>query len=158
MKAHTPEARAPLFDRLIDRDRWLSRESVPLRTLDRRGLEESVRRELERLFNTRCPVPAPRLEGRERTVIDYGIPDLSGYSALRTEDCEALARQMRRAIAAYEPRLAEVRVQLEPSVGDALVMTGSITALLRIGSVAEPVSFTTLFQMKEGEVEVHAGA
>lgn len=150
------EVRTPLFDRLVDRDPWLRREARPLRTLDRRGLKESVSRELERLFNTRCPLPAHRLEGRRRTVIDYGIPDLSGYSARRFEDCEALAEQMRRAIAAYEPRLAEVKVHLEPDPDNVLALTGQIEAVLLTGSVPEPVSFTTLFQLKEGEVSVHA--
>ena len=37
----------PLFDRLVDRDRFLRHELRSMRTLDRRGVKESVRRELE---------------------------------------------------------------------------------------------------------------
>jgi type VI secretion system protein ImpF len=152
------QARMPLFDRLVDRDPRLRREARPLRALDRRGLRESVRRELERLFNTRCPVPAHRLAGRLRTVLDYGIPDLSGYSARNPEDRERLADALRRAVEAYEPRLADVRIQLEAVPGDDLALAGRIQALLVADSVPEPVSFLTVLQLKEGEVEVHAGS
>src|SRR6266852_2309925 len=85
------EVRMPLFDRLVDRDPRLAREERPLRTLDRGGLYESVRRELERLLNTRCPFPAHQLGGHERSVIDYGIPDFAGFSARSFADREQLA-------------------------------------------------------------------
>ncbi len=163
------EVRMPLFDRLVDRQPELRREVRPLRTLDRRGvrvsgrvseqesLRESVRRELQRLFNTRCPVPAHRLAGRLRTVLDYGIPDLTGFSPRSHEDRERLAEALRRAVEAYEPRLAEVRVTLEPDPRDELSLAGRIQAVLVVDSVPEPVSFLTVLQLKEGEVEVHAG-
>src|ERR1700730_10032726 len=152
------EVRTPLFDRLVDRDPRLQREERPLRTLDRGGLYESVRRELERRLNTRCPLPAHRLAGRERSVIDYGIPDFSGLSARSFADREQLAELLRQAVAAFEPRLAEGRVRLEPAPGDDLALPGRIEALLRVGAVPEPVSFVTVLQLKEGEVRVHASA
>lgn len=151
------EVRKPLFDRLIDRDHRLRWEARPLRTLGRRELKESVRAELVQLFNTRCPVPAHRLSGRPRTVIDYGIPDLSGFSARSVEDRGRLEDILRRAVEAYEPRLAEVRVHLEPLAGDVLALSGSIEAVLVFDSVREPVSFLTVLQMKNGEVQVHGG-
>jgi type VI secretion system protein ImpF len=152
------DVRTPLFDRLVDRDPRLRREVRPLRTLDRRGLRESVCRELERLFNTRCPIPAHRLAGRPRTVLDYGIPDLSGFSPRSEEDRGRLADILRRAVEAYEPRLAGVRVRLDPAPGDDLALSGSIHAILITDSVPEPVSFLTVLQLKEGEVQVHAGS
>ena len=47
----------------------------------RTTLADSIGRELERLFNTRVPVAAGRLERRPATVMDYGIPDLSLFPA-----------------------------------------------------------------------------
>jgi type VI secretion system protein ImpF len=152
------EVRTPLFDRLVDRDPRLRREVRPMRTLDRRGLKESVRRELELLFNTRCPFPAHRLAGRERSVIDYGIPDFSIFSARSFEDRERLAELLRRAVEAFEPRLAGVRVYIEPVPGDDLTLAGRIEAILVADPVAEPVLFETVLQMRESKVEVHAGA
>lgn len=154
----TIEVRAPLFDRLVDRDPRQQRELRPQRTLGRAGLRESVRQELVRLLNTRCPIPAHRLGGRERSVVDYGVPDFSGLSARSYEDRGRLAETLRQAVVAFEPRLAEVRVRLEPVPGDDLTLAGRIEALLRTGAVPEPVSFMTVLQIKEGEVAVELAA
>ena len=144
----------PLFDRLVDRDLLLGRELVQMRTLDRRGARESVRRELEQLFNTRCPIPAHRLASRPRTVIDYGIPDFSTFSARDPKDLGRLAVILRKAIEDYEPRLANVKVEIDPIAGNDFRLTGMIYADLVIDGVPEPVLFTTALQMKEGSVEV----
>ena len=125
-----------------------------MRTLDRRGLRESVRRELEQLFNTRCPVPAHSLAGRLRTVIDYGIPDFSTFSARNVNDRGRLAVILEQAIASYEPRLANVRVEITGVPGDDFSLAGAIHADLVVDGVPEPVLFSTVLQMKEGSVEV----
>ena len=151
------EVRTPLFDRLVDKDRFLRNELRPMRTLDRRGVKESVRRELEQLFNTRCPVPSHRLVGRVRTVIDYGIPDFSTFSARNQDDWGRMAEILRRAIEIYEPRLAQVRVAVERADGDDFALVAQIEAVLVTENVPEPVSFTTVLQTKEGTAEVHAG-
>lgn len=151
------EVRTPLFDRLVDRSPKLRHEVRPSRTLDRRGLRESVRRELERLLNTRCPFPAHRLADRPRSVVDYGLPELTGFSANRVEDRERLAELIRRAVEAFEPRLAEVRVRLEPVPGDALSLAGHIDAVFQGDAVTEPVSFHTVVETRSGKVEIHAG-
>ena len=152
------EVRKPLFDRLVDRDPRLRREvGRPQRTLDRRGLRESVRLELERLFNTRCPLPAHRLADRPRSVIDYGIPELTGFSARNVEDRDRLAELFRRAIEAFEPRLEGVRVRFEPDPDDDLSLAGLIEGFLRVDAVAQPVSFHTGIETRSGKVEVHAG-
>jgi type VI secretion system protein ImpF len=133
----------PLFDRLVDRDRFLHRELRPMRTLDRRGVKESVRRELEQLFNTRCPIPAHRLAGRLRSVIDYGIPDFSTFSARNQDDWPRLAAILRDAIEVYEPRLAQVQVEVKPLKGEDFILVAHIEAVLITENVPEPVSFTT---------------
>ena len=151
------EVRMPLFDRLVDRDPRLRHELRPMRTLDRRGLRESVRRELEQLLNTRCPFPAHRLPIRERTVIDYGVPDFSVFTPRSYDDRVRLAELLRRTIEAFEPRLIDVQVTLEPDPGNDRALIGVIEAKLLTDRVAEPVSFETSMDMKEGKVEVHAG-
>lgn len=151
------EVRAPLFDRLVDRDPRWRRELRPLRTLDREGLLESVRRELARLLNTRAPLPPEELAGRQRTVIDYGVPDFANYSPASHDDRRRLAEALRQAIAAYEPRLAQVKVTVEPAPAEEGALVGRIDAVLVVEEVHEPVSFPTIFQGATGEVEVHAG-
>lgn len=150
------EIRMPLFDRLVDREPLQRREARPLRTLGRRDLKESVRRELEQLFNTRCPIPAHRLSSRPRTVVDYGIPDLSGFSARNPDDRARVAEILRRAVEVFEPRLTGVRVVVEGVPEDDFALAGRIDAILDVDLVPEPVSFLTALQLKEGGVEIHA--
>jgi len=148
------EVRTPLFDRLVDRDPTLRRELRPLRTLDRGGLKESIRRELERLLNTRSSLPADRLAARERSVIDYGVPDFSTFAARSHADRQRLAAELRRAIAVYEPRLAGVRVFLDAVPGDDFGLIGRIEATMLVGHVPQPVSFDTVLQLGDGEAAV----
>lgn len=142
----------PLFDRLIDMDPASAAEARPKRSLDRRGLRLSIRRELQRLFNTRLHLPLEALEGRERTVLEYGLPDYSHFSPLRLEDRKLLAEQVRRAVVAYEPRLSRTKVDVGPPDGDPQNLKVVITGELVIDEVAEPVSFPTVFRQGWAEV------
>jgi type VI secretion system lysozyme-like protein len=150
------EVRTPLFERLVDLDLTLRHELRPMRTLGRGGLKESVRRDLEMLLNTRTSLPASRLSLRDRSVIDYGIPDCSLYSPRSFDDRQRLAELIRRAVVAFEPRLTEVRVLVEATEGDVVSMDVRIEATLLTGTVREPVSFDTLLHSND-EVTVHAG-
>jgi type VI secretion system protein ImpF len=144
VRGRSTEVRAPLFDRLFGRETAGRSELRPAKTLDRAGLRVSVRRELGRLFNTRCPLPADDLRGRERTVIEYGLPDLSVLAPANHADRLRLASILREAIEAYEPRLADVRVTVEtpsPSPGRRQALRARIDAVLVVDDVAESVSF-----------------
>ncbi|MFL6237136.1 MAG: type VI secretion system baseplate subunit TssE [Thermoanaerobaculia bacterium] len=152
METHVP---APLFDRLVDREPQVPAEPRPLRTLDPRGLRESVRRELERMLNTRSSLPVDRLAEREElTVLEYGIPDLSAFSAANEDDQRLLTQLVARAVAAFEPRLRGVRVAFERLEDGQRSLRLRIDAELMRDEVAEPVSFPTLFGLKTGTVEV----
>lgn len=152
METYVP---APLFDRLVDREPQVPAEPRPLRTLDPRGLRESVRRELERMLNTRSSLPVDRLAGREDlTVLEYGIPDLSAFSAGNDDDQRLLMSLIARAVAAFEPRLRGVRVAFERLEDGQRSLLLRIDAELVAGEVAEPVSFPTLLGIKTGTVEV----
>jgi type VI secretion system lysozyme-like protein len=139
---------------LVDLDPRLRRELRPRRALDRNELRESVRRELGRLLNTRCPIPARLLKGRQRTVIDYGIPDFGNFSPRNPADRQRLARLVTEAIECYEPRLQQVRVELSPSAAKTGRLEGWIEAILVVDEVAEPISFPTIFQNESGEFEI----
>ena len=141
-----PGARALLFERLVDLDPRQADEQDPARVLDPQALRQSVRRELERLLNTRSPLPAEALEGRERTTLEYGVPD---FGHLQTRDTGAhrrIAEEVRRAVAAYEPRLRQVKVTVEPSAAPDRErrLAVRVDAMLVVGEVMEPVSFAGL--------------
>jgi type VI secretion system protein ImpF len=148
MPERTKHVRAPLFDRLTS----------PVRSLDRSGLLESVRRELERLLNTRTPVPAVRLAAETRTVIDYGIPDFASFSPGNPDDRQRLADLVARTIEAFEPRLRNVRVQVEEVRGEHEVLRARLDADLVAETISEPVSFPALIGLRPGTSEVYGAS
>ena len=90
--------------------------------------------------------------------VDYGVPDFTVFSARSFDDRVRLAELLRRTIETFEPRLIDVSVSLEPMPGNELSLLGYIEAKMLTDLVPEPVSFETALDMKEGKVEVHAGA
>lgn len=150
----TEGARAPLFDRLVDLDPRSQAEPRPFRTLNRRELRASVARELGRLLNTRCPIPLRFLYERERSVIDYGIPDFSFLTPQSPDDQRRLAWVLSRTVAAFEPRLRNVRVTVEQFVRDPQALLIRIDADLVVETITEPVSFPAVVHHKTGEVEL----
>lgn len=172
-------ARALLFDRLVDLHPKADKEERPLRILDREELKKSVRQELGRLLNTRCSLSLHRLGETERSVVNYGIPDFSSLSPHNADDRALIASIIGQTIAAFEPRLREVRVEVVPISDDesaALKQTNcmhdifemnesrpggegrlwvSIEALMVVGLFNEPVSFPVLLNNKNGAAEMH---
>lgn len=141
----------PLLERLVDEDISTSREQQPLRTLDVESLRESVRRELSRLLNTRCP-PVER-EGalQQRTTVNYGIPDFSPLSASNAGDMAKLAAGVEAAIQAFEPRLNSPRVTMRQVQGSPSRAEGVIQGHLVIETVKEPVSFQLALDLRDND-------
>jgi type VI secretion system lysozyme-like protein len=139
-------ARAPLFDRLVDDDPSVPYEPQPFRVLDAAGLRASVEAELDRLLNTRAPVAADEVARRERSTIDYGIPDLSYFWRQDTESESELERTIEQAIAVFEPRLLSPRATIvrPPDQRGAAII--EVSGKLAIGTVMEPVAFALPLQ------------
>ena len=154
-------ARSLIFERLVDQEpKSTLGEAQPLRILNRRELKESVRRELGRLLNTRCSIPAELLGREERTVLDYGIPDFSSLSPHSADDHRLIAGIISQTIAAFEPRLQQVRVTVERFHESERTLWIKIDAVLASESITEPVSFPVRINNKTGaaEVEEHEGS
>lgn len=146
----TSAGRVCLFDRLVDENPSRKQEAVPLSTLDHAGLRQSVTRELGRILSTRCPISGDDALSRERTVIDYGLPDLEyGGRALLPEESRRLQRLVQKTIEAYEPRLQQVHVKIirrEDAATHAKLVV-SLTAMLVTDDVREPLSFEAPLEM-----------
>jgi type VI secretion system protein ImpF len=151
----TLAARASLIDRLVDRNPRSQWEAPPLRTLDREELKESLRRDVEWLLNTHTSLPGYLIDDKELTVIDYGIPDFGLYSPANSNHQRLLAHRIRRSIEAFEPRLRNVQVTVEPEMPDEKALRIHINALLVVEPFREPVSFQTVLQGQTGKLEIH---
>jgi type VI secretion system lysozyme-like protein len=143
---------APLFDRL--RATRTPADPQLLRFGDRQAVAESVRRELEHLFNTRSPTATARYAEQPLTVIDYGIPDLLEFDPQIGTDRGRLAALLTRAICAFEPRLRQVRVVVEPAPGRPQELFARLTAKLALESLVEPAHFAVAFTRQGCQVKV----
>jgi type VI secretion system lysozyme-like protein len=127
----------PLFERLCVTPETASSDGVQ----DIPALLESVLHEVKCLLNTRLPVAAGWSDESSQTVVNYGLPDFSLLSAANPVDCQKLAALLEIKIAAFEPRLRQVRVSFEPDPSNRSVLIGAMRGVLQVASVSEPISF-----------------
>ena len=146
-----------VLERLIDLEPQKQSEPPPSRAQSVRQLKTALRRDLEWLLNTRrTPVPAgAEYEELERSLYNFGLPDLSSHSWENTHDRSRLARSIEKVLANFEPRLKEIRVlpvgELSPTQN---VMRFHIDGLLDMNPAPERVSFDTVLQLTSGEYQV----
>jgi len=104
-----------LLDRLTDHEPELAVEPRERRVLSVRGLREGVLRDLAWLLNTTNLASTgglPHLPHLHDSVLNYGLPDISGVS-MATMDPADLARAIRQAIWDFEPRLIRSTVSVK---------------------------------------------
>ncbi|WP_322401727.1 type VI secretion system baseplate subunit TssE [Massilia luteola] len=104
-----------LLDRLTDDEPDQEVESRERRVLSVRSLREGVLRDLAWLLNTTNLLSVsdvPRLPHLASTVLNYGMPDMSGAS-LANMNAADLERAIRQAIWDFEPRLIRSSVSVK---------------------------------------------
>jgi type VI secretion system protein ImpF len=95
-----------LLDRLTDLDPASRVEPEDARTMTKGQVREAVLRDLSWLLNAVKPMPdiAARYPEADDSVINYGLPPMSGTLASRI-DVTVLERTLRQAIVRFEPRV-----------------------------------------------------
>jgi type VI secretion system protein ImpF len=133
-----------ILDRLIDEDPEVSTE--PARDL-RQGLRElrnAIRRDLECLLNTRLRLrPIPKgFDQLERSLLSYGVPDLTGANLASSNARRDFLRTIETAIKRCEPRFKSVKLSYVDDVDPQ-----ERTLHFRIEAVvhAEPVPESVVF-------------
>jgi type VI secretion system protein ImpF len=147
-----------LLDRLVDR----STEGTAWRR--GYGLEqmvEAVRRDLEDLLNTRqshTGLPEGCTEV-ERSVVGYGLPDLTSLNAITREQRKEIGRVLEAAIARFEPRLCDPRATLlEPEAGKVeRTVSFRVEARLCVDPAPE-VAFDTILELTTGHYSIKPSA
>ncbi|TFW31976.1 type VI secretion system baseplate subunit TssE [Massilia horti] len=110
-----------LLDRLTDLEPDKAVEARERRVLSLRTLRESVLRDLAWLLNTTNLLSVsdtPRLPHLANSVLNYGMPDISGI-AIAGLDLADLERAIRQAIWDFEPRLIRNSVNVRALSGEA---------------------------------------
>ena len=143
-----------LLDRLTDLDPKASSESALAWGESVRRLKASLRHDLEWLLNTRrIPVPPPAsYEELPRSLYNYGLPDITSMSRDSKDTRLRLSRQVEETIAAFEPRLANVKVTVSDVDDDGRrQLHFLIEGLLRMEPNPEQVVFDTVLEIASGE-------
>lgn len=144
-----------VLDRLIDDAPGSQSEPQRDRVQRLADLKQSVRRDLEELLNTRQrlapPLGLPRVGG---SVACYGLPDLGGTAAATGKERDALAARLARLVAAADPRLTRVEVELVGASDLARSLRFQIRAMLRADPAPEPVAFDSVLESATGTFAV----
>lgn len=124
-----------------------------------RHFKASVLRDLESLLNTRRRLNdlAEGMEDVSRSVVGYGLPDLSSFGVGEALHRELLRDAIDEAIRVFEPRLCDVNVYPVDTGGDEGSLRFIITANLIVNTSPEPVSFDTRLELSSGEYKVREG-
>ena len=134
-----------LFDKLFDD----SPVAPVRRRLTLEQLKDSVARDLEFLLNTRAVIDHEQIADfalASRSVIGFGLSDFAGLSLASVHDRRNICVSIERAIAQHEPRLRDVRVELELDRKAVNALFFSIKAVLVVRPAQEPVSFDAMLQ------------
>ena len=145
-----------VLDRLIDQEPERKLEPPLTRAQSLRELKAALRRDLEWLLNTRRTIeesPAS-LKELERSLYNYGLPDVSSLYLRSSKDQDSLLKAIRVAINYFEPRLLNIKVALEPAADDTRVIRFSIEGLLRMDPAPEHVFFDTMLEPMSGQYQV----
>jgi type VI secretion system protein ImpF len=164
---------------LADEDRSrlgrLLRQEVRRAELEARGivvspevLREAVRRDIEALFNTERFEARPLLTDREaamlgddppalddfpevrRSTVNYGVPPFAGRTA-RDFDRDALAREVRAILAAFEPRLKASATRVVVTAGGKTAgLSIEIDGLLIMAPAPERLRLRTMIDLDNG--------
>lgn len=146
-----------VLDRLIDYEPEIRREAPRSRNQVLRDLKQSVRRDLENLLNTRLrSVPwAPEMKYLKKSLVSYGLPDLTGSSPVSPKDREEFRRTIESVVKQYETRLRKLTVKLTDSPNSIdRTIRFHIDAVLQAEPAPEPISFDSTLRLANGLFEV----
>lgn len=134
-----------LFDKLFED----LPSTVARRRLSLAQLIDGVARDLEALLNTRIVVDDVihkdfPLAGR--SVIGFGLVDFAGLNLASIHDRRRICGAIEAAINTHEPRLRDVRIELEPEHKTVNRLLFSIHAMLIVSLAEERVAFDATLQ------------
>ncbi|MBD8531772.1 MULTISPECIES: type VI secretion system baseplate subunit TssE [unclassified Massilia] len=143
MKGFTPG----LFDRLLGTS--LRGVSGNMARMSVEDMKDAVARDLEALLNTRAVLPQDYLKAWpecERSVVSYGMQDFAELSLSSPSDRAFICLCIEQTIARHEPRLRDVKAQLEMREGAVNRLDFSITGVLVASAAQEAVNFDAVLQ------------
>jgi type VI secretion system protein ImpF len=130
-----------LLDRLIDDAPEKTQESREQRVFSLSRLRDAAMRDLAWLLNTTNLASGQDISAYPEvadSVVNYGIPDLSGMTVSGT-DVAALERALRQAIADFEPRILRHTLSVRLEMNEGQMSHNAMTFLIEGELWAQPV-------------------
>jgi type VI secretion system protein ImpF len=115
----------------------------------------SILKNLSNILNTRSQTPADIYDKSELTVLDFGIPDFGHYSPENFDDIALMAKRLKKAVEAFEPRLTNVSIDFKKEMPDEKSLTFGINAVIRNNIYSYEISFLSKKQYTEGNWAVY---
>jgi type VI secretion system protein ImpF len=83
----------------------------------------------------------------QSSLLSYGLPDVTSYSLDSLEDKNQVRRAVEDTVAAFEPRLEQIRVTLQHGRDTDRGLNFRIDAMLRVDPAPEPVTFDAILEL-----------
>lgn len=159
----TPQERLQpaLLDRLTDEEPDKKLEPRERRVISKARLRQAVLRDLAWLFNTtklESAAAMARFPHARRSVINFGLPALSGQTASNIE-IQDLERDLRQAITDFEPRILPETLQVRALVEISALDHHNVIGIEISGQLwAQPVPLELLIRteidLETGKVQI----
>ena len=135
--------RTTLFDRL------LPETDQNYRGISLQELRKSVASDLEDLLNSRMAKLDHLIDQfplAKQSILQFGIIDFVGLSTANPSDRDKICQSIERSIAAHEPRLKQIKVEMLLDGQNMGALYLSIQAYLNIHPLFEPVIFDAVLK------------
>jgi type VI secretion system protein ImpF len=149
-----------ILDRLIESGEGEGKQDLINRGQTLSELEESVRRDLQDLLNTRrlSEDGFPEESELACSLLTYGLPEITGLNPSVPDQLKRLQDVVETTIRRFEPRLMNVRVvSLNADAASGRGLRMSVEALLRLDPSPVPVAFDTVIESGTGNWSVVEG-
>ncbi|RZG66893.1 type VI secretion system baseplate subunit TssE [Acinetobacter bouvetii] len=130
-------------------DRLLPNELYGQQGLSLQQLRESVALDLEDLLNSRTAKLSPNIDDfplAKQSILQFGIIDFVGLSTSNPSDRDKICQSIEQSIAAHEPRLKQIKVEMLMEGHNMGALCLSIQAFLNIHPLYDPVIFDALLK------------
>jgi type VI secretion system protein ImpF len=152
-----------LIDRLSDEDSNASEGIEARSSLDKihyrdtvRRYKDSVKRDLEWLFNTRRTFDSrigqyPQIES---SIYAYGLPDITSVNVGSVNDQRKLVDVMKESLRLFERRLTDISIDFDPIAGGNRSLQFRISGILLMDPAPEEVCIDTVLDSMSARYEV----
>lgn len=143
MQKRMQGALKPLFDRIVNDEESLS-EGI---YLDEKALRLSVIKEVDILLNTRCTTRRAIYDDHINNIPLFGLPDFFGLNDLsdfdpnNSQQWSKIAKYIKTAITAFEPRLKDVNVKIKGYDQSKKILKTIIDGVIESGNIIEKITF-----------------